>query len=128
MSKDVLTFTEQEAISIPDTNFDKKTFVIVKNDGVDAQLGPGSIFHFSQNGNKISADYMGTKVVKGHLEGEIKNGMLHHHYEQYDKYMKKYTGNAKVKIIIKADGKMQLLDEWEWESQKGKGTCLMEEI
>ncbi len=107
---------------------DKKTFVVVRNDGEGAQLGHGSIFHFRQSGKKVSADYMGTKVVRGHLEGEIRDGMLFHHYEQYDKDGKKYSGNATVRIILKSDGKMQLLDEWEWDSEKGKGSCLMEEV
>lgn len=108
-------------------DLNNKTIKIIRNDGIDAQLPPGSIFHFKQEGNKVSADYSGGKVVRGHLEGEIRNGKLYHHYEQYNKKGEKFTGNAEVEIIIKKDGKIQLLDEWEWESQEGKGSCLMEE-
>ena len=109
-------------------SLDNKTFKIIKNDGIGVQLTPGSIFYFKQDEDKISADYSGGVVVKGILEGTIKGDKLQHHYEQYDKEGRKFVGNAKADIVIKEDGKIQLIDEWEWESQKGKGSCIMEEV
>ena len=40
-----------------EVNMDGKVFIVEKNDGDDAQLPPGSTFHFKQVDGEISATY-----------------------------------------------------------------------
>ena len=108
-------------------NLDGKVFIVEKNDGEDAQLPPGSTFHFKQVDGEISATYSGGRVVKGRLKGHIVGDTLHHRYSQTLDDGRHFTGRATVKIRRRDDDLLELIDEWAWESQQGEGKCLMVE-
>ncbi len=110
-----------------DISFDGRVFRIVKSRGENAMLSEGSLFYFRQDGSRVVADYFGGEVARGHLEGEFEDGKLKHVYIQYNRLGKRFSGKAAVEIKEKENGRLELIDDWEWDSG-GKGSSVMEEV
>ena len=109
-------------------NFHNKTFRVVSNDGLGAEVNEATTFFFRPEGELVYADYAGGGVRLGRLVGLIEGQRLHHSYVQVNQRNEIQTGRAEVEVHLTPEGKLQLVDAWQWESQDGRGECVMEEI
>ncbi|MBO0324250.1 hypothetical protein J0X14_18210 [Muricauda sp. CAU 1633] len=88
-----------------------------------------TIFHFSQEGNFVSANYSGGPIRRGYLVGQLNNGMLHFSYCQIR--TDGQLDNGKSDCIVSSDnGKITLEEKFEMNSKDTieKGTNIFKEI
>lgn len=109
-------------------DFHNKKFRVVKNDGPGAEVNEDTTFTFKQEGNIIHADYSGGKVKVGKFLGIINGDNIQFKYIQVNIKGEFQAGHSTDKIRIKDNGKLQLVDEWEWDTKEGTGLCIMEEL
>jgi hypothetical protein len=119
-----------------EVNLNGKTFRVVRNDGMGAEVTTDTIFHFRQESPvahgtcTVYADYSGGKVRTGKLVGILSadRTTMHHTYLQMNLDGVCHSGESTDEVRITERGKIQLIDSWEWKSRKGKGLCIMEEV
>jgi len=109
-------------------NFNNKRFRVVRNDGASAEVNEQTVFNFYQNKELIYAEYSGGNVKSGEIFGIIENNKIYFYYEQENINNVKSSGKSIDSINVWGNNKLQLIDEWEWSSKKGKGVCVLEEI
>ena len=109
-------------------NFNNKKLRITLIEGPYNEVNEETIFHFHQENNMIWAEYSGGKVKRGRLIGLINGNKLNHHYIQVNSKDELNSGEGSSIIQVNDDGKLQIVEEWEWKSQEGKGKSVMTEI
>jgi hypothetical protein len=113
-------------------NFDNKTFRVVRNDGPDAEVTTETVFHFHQHESDgvviIHADYFGGRVRYGKLVGVLKGDTMRHSYVQMNLNGEFHSGESTDEVRFTPEGKIQLIDSWQWTTREGKGLCIMEEV
>ena len=86
-----------------------------------------TIFYFQQVGNLITAKYAGGKVKTGFLIGKFKNDQLEFHYTQMHNDESLNGGHSVCGIEMAEDGRIKLIEHFEW-SSGDKGINIIEEI
>ena len=88
------------------------------------------IFHYFQSGNILSCDYAGGSIIKGHLLGKVDaNGNIEMRYHQINQAGEIMTGKCKSKPVSLDNGKLKLIEEWQWTSgDQSKGHSVLVEI
>jgi hypothetical protein len=86
-----------------------------------------TIFHFQQIGNLITAKYAGGKVKTGFLIGKMIDDKFEFHYTQMHEDESLNGGHSLCEIEITEDGRIRLIEHFEWTSGK-KGINIIEEI
>lgn len=109
-------------------NFHKKQFKAIVNDGVDVEVTTETIFNFYQNQALIYAEYKGGKVKYGEIFGHIENDTVRFYYSQTNFEGGKNQGSSSDEIKVLENGKLELIDRWEWKNKSGQGFCIMEEM
>jgi GNAT superfamily N-acetyltransferase len=109
-------------------DFHKKRFNVVKNDGVDVEVNEETVFNFYQNGELVYAEYTGGKIKYGEIFGLIENETIYFYYSQVNITGEKNQGSSKDEIRTLENGKLQLIDKWQWKTKSGQGLCILEEI
>lgn len=109
-------------------NFDNKKLRITLIEGPDTEVNEDTIFHFHQEENIIWAEYSGGKVKLGRLIGVLNGENLTHSYIQINMKDEINSGQGNSKISLNEANKLQIIEEWEWKSQEGKGKSVMTEI
>ncbi len=84
-----------------------------------------TIFSFRQFDTRILASYAGGKVKRGMLVGKVTRGRLLFSYAQEDMTGKVQGGASECQIRLLPDGRIQLLEHFEWPD--GKGLNVIEE-
>ncbi len=109
-------------------NYNNKKFRPVKNT-LNGETTEETIFEYKQNGNILSSEYSGGKILKGHLIGLVdENGNIEMRYHQVNDKGQLMTGICFSKPEILMDGKIRLHEKWEWTSgDKSKGKSTIEE-
>jgi len=87
-----------------------------------------TVFTFTQEGSVVSAHYSGGRVRLGHLVGIISSGILHFRYAQLDTEGRLDGGYSTCEISRTSDGRMRLLEHFQWQSREGSGTNIFEEM
>jgi hypothetical protein len=59
--------------------------------------------------------------------GVVEGDTIQHAYVQVSLAGELQSGHGTVQIRRSAEGRVQLVDEWEWQSKEGRGICIMEE-
>lgn len=108
-------------------SFHNKTFRVLRNDGPGAEVNENTVFHFRQMDDVVHADYFGGKVKMGKLIGLLEGDRIRFRYVQVNENGEFHAGHSVDRIETTADGKIRLIDEWEWETKTGKGFCILEE-
>jgi hypothetical protein len=111
-----------------DFDFDNKTFRIVRNDGPGTEVTTETVFHYRQVGNIVHADYFGGGVQVGKLVGILEGDTIRHSYIQVNLAGEFNAGHSIVEVRRSAEGRLQMIDRWEWESKTGQGLAVFEEI
>ena len=78
-----------------------------------------TIFHFHQKNNVISAKYSGGKVINGYLAGRVDKNILRFKYAQKNTLGKVQGGESICQLELKNDGKIELIEQFEWNLGKG---------
>ena len=109
-------------------DFEGKTFRVVRNDGPGAEVNEATVFHFSQQGDIVHADYFGGGVRVGKLVGVLAGATMRHRYVQVNGEGEFSAGQSTDEVELTPEGKIRLIDSWAWEDGRGRGLCVFEEI
>lgn len=110
-------------------NYNKKIFKAISN-SQNGETSQETIFEYFQNGNVLSSEYSGGKILVGHLIGMVDElgqiNMCYHHINMDGEIM---TGVCFSKPEIHANGKIRLHEKWRWTSgDYSEGESILEEI
>ncbi len=110
-------------------NYHNKKFKPITNSN-NGEVSEDMIFHYQQDGNILTCNYKGRNIISGHLIGLVdEKGNIEMHYHQVNKNGKLMTGICDSKPEVQKDGKIRLLEEWQWTSgDQSKGNSILEEI
>jgi len=113
-------------------NLHGKTFRVLRNDGPGAEVTTDTVFHFRQEqiGGQaiVHADYRGGGVVMGKLVGVLEGEKMRHCYVQVNAKGELQRGSSTDELELTPEGKLRLIDRWQWETKVGSGVCILEEI
>ncbi|MER7806466.1 hypothetical protein [Streptomyces sp900116325] len=97
-------------------------------DQAPGQVGTRTRFTYHEQKGVIWADYAGGDVVRGHLVGTRTGDRLDFRYIQLKQDGTTSSGHCVSTVVHLADGRVRLEERWEWESQEGSGTSVVEEL
>lgn len=105
-------------------NYNNKRFKPVANTE-NGETSAETVFHYRQNGNIVSADYTGGKILQGHLIGLIDDaGVIEMRYHQVNDQLELMTGICRSEPEQLPNGKIRLHESWQWTST---GKSIIEE-
>ena len=110
-------------------NYHNRKFRAVQNTE-NGETSAETVFHYQQEGNILTAEYAGGKIVKGHLIGLVdEDGHINMRYHQVNSLGELMTGICQSKPEILENGKIRLHETWEWTSgDQSRGESVIEEI
>lgn len=110
-------------------NYHNKLFKPQHN-SENGETSAETIFHYQQQGNILTSEYSGGKILKGHLIGLVdENGNIDMRYHQVNVRGELMTGVCKSSPEILANGKVRIHETWEWTSGDfSKGYSVLEEV
>ncbi|WP_207956883.1 hypothetical protein [Rubrobacter tropicus] len=110
-------------------DYDGRRFRSVENSGT-GEVGPETVFDYSQDGNVVSATYEGGDVRFGTLVATVdEDGNLDARYGHVNASGELMTGECRSTPEVLADGRIRLHEEWRWTSGDGSsGRSVVEEI
>lgn len=110
-------------------NYNDKCFRPVST-SENSEISDQTVFHYKQEGNILTCAYSGGNIEKGHLIGLVdENGNIDMRYHQVNHKGEIMTGICKSKPERMENGKLRLLESWQWTSGNGsKGFSVIEEI
>ena len=97
-------------------------------DQAPGQVGTRTRFNYHEKDGEIWAEYAGGDVVRGHLVGTREGDLLDFRYVQLKRDGTTSSGHCVSRVVELPDGRVRLEESWEWESQPGRGTSVVEEI
>ncbi|WP_413756805.1 hypothetical protein [Streptomyces sp. MMBL 11-3] len=97
-------------------------------DQAPGQVGTRTRFAYHEEDGRIWADYAGGDVVRGHLVGTRDGDRLDFRYVQLKTDGSTSSGHCVSEVTETPDGRVRLAETWEWESQEGSGTSVVEEV
>ena len=86
-----------------------------------------TLFQFCQRGTLVSAQYAGGKVSLGFLVGTLSDDQLRIRYAQVDVEGRIDGGSSLCELERLADGRLRLLEHFQWDSRMGSGTNVLEQ-
>jgi hypothetical protein len=116
-------------MNIETVNYNNRIFKPVSNTK-NGETTNQTTFFYKQEGNILTAEYSGGKILKGQLIGLVdENGNIDMRYHQVNNKGLLMTGKCISKPEILQNGKIRLHENWEWTSgTKSKGQSIIEEI
>jgi len=97
-------------------------------DQAPGQVGTRTRFSYHEQDGRIWAEYAGGDVVRGHLVGTREADSLDFRYVQLKQDGTTSSGHCVSAVTDLSDGRVRLDETWEWESQEGSGTSVVEEL
>ncbi|MFI7326463.1 hypothetical protein ACIBQ3_17595 [Streptomyces rubiginosohelvolus] len=97
-------------------------------DQAPGQVGTRTRFTYHEQDGRIWAEYTGGDVVHGHLIGTRDGDALDFRYVQLKHDGTTSSGHCLSTVTELTDGRVRLEERWEWESQEGSGTSVVEEV
>ncbi|WP_242972911.1 GNAT family N-acetyltransferase [Anaeromicrobium sediminis] len=121
----IKTFANEEHL----IDYNNRVFKSISNSD-NGEVSGSTIFKYKQENNIIWAEYSGGQITRGYLIGTSdKEGKLDFSYQHVNIENQIRTGECKSTPEILSDGRIKLLEEWEWTSgQKSKGSSVLEEV
>jgi len=81
----------------------------------NGEVSSKTIFKFSQNGNIITAEYAGGKIIAGHILATMaENGELHMRYHHLNHVGEFMLGKCISTPALLPDGRMKYCENWQW--------------
>jgi hypothetical protein len=97
-------------------------------DQAPGQVGTRTRFVYHEEGGTVWADYAGGDIVRGHLVGTREGDRLDFRYVQLRRDGTTASGHCVSLVVELPDGRVRLEETWTWESRKGTGTSVVEEL
>ncbi|NEA65845.1 hypothetical protein [Streptomyces sp. SID12488] len=97
-------------------------------DQAPGQVGTRTRFTYHEQDGEIWAEYAGGDVVRGRLVGTREGDRLDFRYVQLKHDGTTSSGHCASEVSELPDGRLRLTETWEWESQPGSGTSLVEQV
>ncbi|MET7682197.1 hypothetical protein [Streptomyces sp. NPDC005423] len=97
-------------------------------DQAPGQVGTRTRFAYHEKDGVIWAEYAGGDVERGHLVGTRDGDRLDFRYVQLKRDGSTSSGHCVSRVAVLADGRVRLEERWEWESQPGSGTSVVEQV
>lgn len=96
----------------------------------NSETSEETVFHYQQQGHILHAEYSGGAIQRGHLIGlvDAQGGidMRYHHVSTLGELM---TGRCKSLPEILPNGRIRLMENWQWTSgDLSCGTSILEEF
>ena len=90
-------------------------------------IGIETIFRFRQTDQFVDADYSGGQIEKGYLVGIVDGSSFQFRYCQLETGGTLNGGCSQCQLEA-ADGLVRIVEHFEWESRKGGGRNVIQEI
>jgi hypothetical protein len=100
----------------------------VLSTGANGIISGDTILVFEQTGKVVSARYRGGSIVDGYLIGLCEATTLRFRYVQVDELGNLDAGVSTGAIERLADGRLRLVEQFQWLTRLGEGTNIFEEI
>lgn len=97
-------------------------------DQAPGQVGTRTRFTYHEKDGEIWAEYAGGDVVRGYLVGTREGDRLDFRYVQLKRDGTTSSGHCSSTVVELSDGRVRLEETWEWESQAGSGTSVVEQV
>ena len=110
-------------------NYEGRRFRSVENSET-GEVGPETVFDYSQDGDVVGATYEGGAVQKGNLVATVDpEGKLDVRYGHVNASGELMTGECRSTPEVLPDGRIRLHEEWRWTSgDRSSGRSVVEEI
>jgi hypothetical protein len=110
-------------------NYHDKKFRPVSNTE-NGETSNDTLFHYKQNGNRLTSEYSGGNIKYGHLIGLVDDeGNIEMRYHQINDKDELMTGICISKLEILKNGKIRLHENWKWTcGDFSEGKSILEEI
>jgi hypothetical protein len=100
----------------------------VSDSGAHSVVSPYTVLTFEQQGNVVSARYRGGEIIDGYLIGQLDGWSLHFRYVQADRSGRLDAGVSEGVLDRLADGRLRLVEHYQWLTRSESGTNIFEEI
>ena len=100
----------------------------VANADPDSVVNASTVVTFEQQGNVVSARYRGGEVVDGYLIGHLEGRLFSFRYVQADRSGRLDAGVSDGVLDRLADGRLRLVEHYQWLTRPERGTNTFEEI
>jgi hypothetical protein len=109
-------------------NYHNKKFKVLSNSD-NGELPADFVFHYRQAGNIITCEYHGGEIQVGHLTGIVdQDGNIEISYHQINDKGELKTGICSSTPEIMSNGKIRLIEKWQWTSgDQTSGSSILEE-
>ncbi|MGC9496742.1 hypothetical protein [Streptomyces sp. WG7] len=97
-------------------------------DQAPGQVGTRTRFTYHEEDGAVWAEYAGGDVVRGRLVGSREGDRLDFRYVQLKTDGSTSSGHCVSTVVELPDGRVRLEETWEWESQRGSGTSVVEQV
>ena len=89
-----------------------------------------TVFNYLQDGNILTSEYKGGKIIKGHLIGIVdEDGNIDMRYHQVNDKTEIMTGICRSVPEILPSGKIRLHESWKWTSGDcSEGRSIIDEL
>lgn len=108
-------------------SFDKIKMRVVST-AESGEVNTETLFEFTQDDSIISAKYSGGKIQLGFLVGKIIGTKVHFRYAQIDVEGRIDSGHSSCDVSQTTNGRIRLLEHFEWDSREGVGINIFEEV
>jgi hypothetical protein len=110
-------------------NYNNKQFKPISNSD-NGETSADTIFVYKQEGNLLTSNYSGGKIVFGQLIGLVdESGNIDMRYQQLNSEGVLMTGICQSTPELLPNGKIRLHEQWKWTSGDGsEGESILEEI
>lgn len=110
-------------------NYHNKRFRPVTN-SENGEVSSDMVFHYQQAGNVLTCTYSGGEIVAGHLMGKVgEAGQIDMRYHQINQNGDIRSGICRSIPEIMENGKIRLLESWQWTSgDQSTGHSVLEEV
>ena len=110
-------------------NYHNKKFKSISN-SEKGEISDNMVFNYKQTDNILKCEYQGGQIRYGQLIGLVdKQGNIEMRYHQINQKGELMTGICYSKPEIMDNGKIRLIEDWQWTSgDHSKGNSILEEI
>ena len=87
-----------------------------------------TLFTFAESRSIVSAKYAGGRILLGYLIGKRTSSGIEFSYVQTDETGRIDTGQSRCDLAVLPDGRVRLVEHFQWASREGEGVNVLEEV
>jgi len=90
-------------------------------------VGAGTRLDLIQRGHRVLGRYEGGGVIRGYMSGSLSGRSLTFRYVQRERSGEIHSGRSFCEIRRRADGRLRIVEHFEWRSRSGSGTNVFDQ-